>query len=92
MERALVTAERIAKVSGLSLDWVRKHARLGTFPGAFKLGGVWRFDEARFLRWLEQREQKPCQSTNGEKPGGYDSNGGAGKLDARLKRLYGEWH
>lgn len=44
----------LSKITGFHVESLRKLARLGTLPGAYKLGGAWRFrrealDEVRGL-------------------------------------------
>ena len=47
----------IAKILKLHPFTVTRLAREGTIP-AFKVGGVWRFDRAKFERWIAQQGPK----------------------------------
>lgn len=50
----MVTAAAIAKLLGVSSNWVRTEARLGNLP-AYRLGrSVWRFRVSEVLAWAER--------------------------------------
>ena len=59
-----LTPNEIAKILKLHPFTVTRLAREGTIP-AFKVGGVWRIDRAKFERWIATqgpKKQRPANS------------------------------
>lgn len=81
----MAPTRRIAEITGFSMRWVQKHAE--GLLGGVKLGGHWRFDEAKIRAWIQRRETKPCHSTSAEISGGTGSSFKAGQFENRLDRL-----
>lgn len=53
------TPDEVAKILKLSAETVRDYAQTGRIPGAFKLGGFWRFRRAEFEDWLLSQKSAP---------------------------------
>lgn len=49
-----ITPEDVAKILGVSADNIRNMALTNKIP-AIKLGKLWRFNEAKILRYIEKR-------------------------------------
>jgi excisionase family DNA binding protein len=55
--RELLTADEVAAMLGMGVDWVWEQARKGRIPHV-KLGRYRRFRRPAILAWLEQMEQR----------------------------------
>jgi predicted DNA-binding transcriptional regulator AlpA len=63
----LISRRTAAKISGMSISWVRNQERNGTGPPRLRLGagpGRIRFDLDRFMEWLKQY-QEPARRADG---------------------------
>jgi excisionase family DNA binding protein len=56
----LMTAEQVAELLGMDIEWVWKMSRRGEIP-TITLGRSRRYRRDAILRWLEERESKPSQ-------------------------------
>ena len=88
-----VSAAYLAERTSLTTRWFTGQACEGKIPGAVQPigpGGAWRFDEARFWAWWNERGREPWQpSTRGAENGGRGP-GGTGASDGNLlERLLG---
>ncbi len=88
-----VSATHLAARTGLTARWFTAQACEGRIPGAVQPsgpGGAWRFNEARFWVWWNERGREPWQpSTRGADNGGVVPSGTVGSAENRLKRLLG---
>ncbi len=90
-----VSATHLAERTGLTARWFTGQACEGRIPGAVQPsgpGGAWRFDEARFWRWWNERGREPWQPSIDRRErntGGAALNGTAESAENRLKRLLG---
>ncbi len=57
--------EHLAKVLGVSTDWIYRQVRAGKLP-AFKVAGKLKFSELRIRQWLEA--QKTISQPSPEAP------------------------
>lgn len=80
-------ASEIARDCRVNVRTVYNWAGRGALPGAYKLGGVWRFDGAKVRAWIRSREQKPCLSIVGAKSGGSAFKPKGKPSDNRLEQL-----
>lgn len=82
-------ASEIAHDCRVTLRTVYNWANQGVLPGAYKLGGVWRFDGAKVRAWIRSRETKPCLSIVGAKSGGSGFKPKGIASDSQLEQLLG---
>ncbi len=57
-----VSAAYLAERTSLTTHWFTRQACEGKIPGAVQPsgpGGTWRFDEAQFWRWWDERKREP---------------------------------
>lgn len=88
----LVSSARIAEITGFTVRWVQEHAGKGDIPGAVKLCGGWRFDEAMVRGWIRSsnpREKTWHPSIKEAKRGGAGSHIRDTKAALHLKQLLG---
>lgn len=55
-DRALLTAEEVAEMLGMGVDWVWEQARRGRIPHV-RLGRYRRFRKETILAWLKEQER-----------------------------------
>lgn len=53
---------RVVDILGLSDRRVQQKAERGELPGAIKIDGLWTFDEAKLLAWLDDLERQQCET------------------------------
>src|SRR5690606_827662 len=63
----LVDVKVIAKLCSVTARTVIGWAAKGKIPGAYKINGVWRFNEQKVKRWIFEKEVKPCLFISGVK-------------------------
>jgi excisionase family DNA binding protein len=66
---ALLTAEQVADLLSVSVNWVREATRSGAIP-AIPLGRYWRYRESSILDWLDQLETRARGDWKPRKPVG----------------------
>jgi hypothetical protein len=93
-----LTPEDVARICNVTPRCVRNWAYKGKIDGAAFIGGVWRFDAAKFWEWrrskqaekhFPEEEARSWGSTRGAKSGGSGSRVRGRKSDNRLERLLG---
>ena len=84
-----VLASEIARDCRVNVRTVYNWANDGKLPGAYKLGGVWRFDGAKVRTWIRSREIMLCPSTDAAKSGGFGSRPGVKESADRLAQELG---
>ncbi len=88
-----VSAAYLSERTSLTTRWFTRQACEGKIPGAVQPsgpGGTWRFDEARFWVWWNERGREPWQpSTGAVGNGGREPGGTAASDDNLLERLLG---
>jgi hypothetical protein len=57
-----VNTARACAIVGISERRLQQKAERGEIPGAVKIDGLWTFHEAKLRAWLDDLENKQCQS------------------------------
>ena len=88
-----VSAAYLSERTSLTPRWFTRQACEGKIPGAVQPagpGGAWRFDEARFWVWWNERGREPWQPSIKEvRYGGRASSVRAATSGNRLRQLLG---
>ena len=88
-----VSATHLAARTGLTARWFTGQACEGRIPGAVQPSGprgAWRFHEAKFWRWWDEREREQWQpSTGAAGNGGREPSETAENDGNLLERLLG---
>ncbi len=93
--RRHVTAAHLAARTGLTARYFTGRACEGKIPGAVQPsgpGGAWRFDEARFWVWWNERGREPWYPSMGQRvrdTGGAAISASDWEADNRLRKLIG---
>lgn len=67
--RERVGAAEAAAITGMPMRSVQALAAEGRIPGAARLGGRWKFDEARLRAWLDEKEGETACRTKPPRAG-----------------------